>query len=79
MTFVPLSATEIYVLGSDLNLWLEHADLSTGKFGQVLPPREQVDGSVVGFEPLSEIEVVVRGFDRNLWLEHADDASRMWI
>jgi hypothetical protein len=40
-SFQALSDTEVLVLGSDGNLWLEH-----GPFGTVPPPREQIDGNV---------------------------------
>ena len=65
-TFQALSDTEVLVLGSDGNLWLEH-----GPFGKVPPTRQQVDGNVQAFQPLSDTEVLVLGLDGNLWLEHA--------
>jgi hypothetical protein len=43
-TFQPLSSNEVYVLGSNGKLWLEHSQ--NGTFGQVPPTRQQVDGSV---------------------------------
>ena len=59
----------MYVLGSDGNLWLETS--VHGKFGQVPPPREQVDGDVILFEPLDPNTAYVLGLDGNLWLEHS--------
>jgi hypothetical protein len=61
-----LDADHMLVLGSDLNLWLEH-----GPFGQVPPPRSQVDGKVAAFQALDTDTVYVLGTDGNLWLEHA--------
>jgi len=56
---------DIYVLGSDGNLWFE-----TGPFGtQIPPPRLQVDGNVIAFQALDGNNVVVLGSDGNLWLE----------
>ena len=43
-TFQALSDTEVLVLGSNGNLWLEH-----GPFGEIPPPRQQVDGNVYAF------------------------------
>ena len=39
--FQALSDTEVFVLGTNGNLWLEH-----GPFGNVPPSRQQVDGNV---------------------------------
>ena len=55
----------IFVLGTDGNLWLEH-----GPFGTVPPKREQVDGNVQAFQALDERLVFVQGLDGNLWLEN---------
>jgi hypothetical protein len=41
VAFQALSDTEVLVLGSDGKLWLEH-----GPFGNVPPPRQQVDGNI---------------------------------
>jgi hypothetical protein len=60
-----LSDTEVLVLGTDGNLWLEH-----GPFGKLPPPREQVEANVRDFQALSDTEVLVVGTDGNLWLEH---------
>jgi hypothetical protein len=65
-TFQALSATQIFVLGSNGNLWLEQAP-----FGKVPPSRQQVDGLVRTFQALSATEAVVLGHDNNLWLEQA--------
>ncbi len=75
---------EICVLGSNGILWLEHAanvapvlsPIEEIKFGQVPPPREQVDGNVAAFQPLYGLfgmlkDVYVLGRDRNLWLDHS--------
>ncbi len=51
-TFQGLSDTEVVVLGTDGNLWMEHAG-SNGKFGAVPPPREQIDGNAIAFQALS--------------------------
>jgi hypothetical protein len=65
-SFQALSDTEVFVLGFDGNLWLEH-----GPFGQQIPPiRQQVDGNVLAFQALSDTEAFVLGTDGNLWLEH---------
>jgi hypothetical protein len=65
-SFQALSDTEVLVLHSDGNLWLEH-----GPFGQLhLPPR-QVDGNVIAFQALSDTDVFVLGRNGNLWHEHA--------
>jgi hypothetical protein len=66
-TFQSLDGTNIFVLGSDGNLWLEHAP-----FGQHVPPsRQQVDGNVLAFQELDTETVLVLGTDGNLWLEQA--------
>src|SRR5580700_10848057 len=74
--FEPLSAYEIYVLGSNGNLWLEHSG-ANGLFGQVPPPRQQVDGNVAAFYPLNANNIYVLGIDANLWLEH-NGANRLF-
>jgi hypothetical protein len=63
-TFQALSDTEVLVLGTNGNLWLEQ-----GPFGTVPPPRQQVDGNVRTFQALSATEVLVLGTNGNLWLE----------
>ena len=67
--FKAIDVNTVYVLGSDGNLWLETS--VHGKFGQVPPPREQVDGDVILFEPLDPNTAYVLGLDGNLWLEHS--------
>ncbi len=59
---------QIFVLGSDGNLWLEE-----GPFGQQIPPpRVPIDGNVdlyAAFQAFFANEVFVCGSDGNLWLE----------
>ena len=43
----PQNANHIFVLGTDGNMWLEHAP-----FGEGIPRREQVDGNVRAFQGL---------------------------
>ena len=62
--FQPLSSTEAYVLGTNGNLWHEG-----GPWGQVPPPRNQVDGNVAAFQALSSTEAYVLGTNGNLWHE----------
>ncbi len=64
--FQALNAAEIYVLGSDNNLWLEHAP-----FGSVPPSRTQIDSNVDTFQAMDLGNVYVLGTDGNLWLETA--------
>jgi len=64
--FQAINAGEIYVLGTDDNLWLEHAP-----FNSVPPSRVQVDGSVQTFQAIDIGTVFVLGNDGNLWLERA--------
>ena len=60
-------STDILVLGTVGNLWLEHAP-----FGTLPPPRQQVDGNVRAFQALALSEFVwVLGTDGNLCLEQA--------
>jgi hypothetical protein len=68
-SFSVIDDNTIYVLGTDGNLWLEHA--VNGKFGQVPPPREPVDGNVLAFQAVDANTIFVLGTDGNLWLEHA--------
>src|SRR5262249_22666342 len=65
-SFQGLDSQTICVLGSDRNLWLEHAP-----FGKVPPGRQQVDGNVQAFQALNTNSIYVLGTDDNLWLEHA--------
>ena len=73
--FQAFSDTEVLVLGNDGKLWLEHAGTS-GKFGAVPPPREQVDWNVFAFQGLSDTTVLVLGTDGKLWLEHAESTGK---
>jgi uncharacterized protein (TIGR03437 family) len=65
-TFQALSGSEVLVLGTNGNLWLEQAP-----FGTIPPPREQVDETVQAFQALSDSEVLVLRTNGNLWLEQA--------
>ena len=56
---------EVFVLGTNGNLWLEQAPSGT-----VPPTRVQVDGNVDSFQAMSDGEVFVLGTNGNLWLEH---------
>jgi hypothetical protein len=60
------NADQILVLGTDRNLWLEHAP-----FGRVPPARTQIDGNVLTFQGLDNQTVLVLATDGTLWLEHA--------
>ncbi len=64
--FQAINPGEVYVLGSDDNLWLEHAP-----FGAVPPSRIQVDGNVSTFQAVDLGTILVLGTDGNLWLETA--------
>src|ERR1700734_4202859 len=68
-SFQQASVSDIYVLGADGNLWLEHA--VNGSFGQVPPPREQVDSNVQAFQVLDLETLCCFCVGGNLWLEHA--------
>ena len=59
--FQPLSSAEALVLSTDGKLWLEG-----GPWGQVPPPRNQVDGNVAAFQALSSTSVYVLGTNGNL-------------
>jgi CubicO group peptidase (beta-lactamase class C family) len=66
-TFQALSDAQVFVLGSNGNLWLEQAP-----FGKIPPnPRFQIDGNVRTFQGLSATEAYVLQTDGKLWLEHA--------
>ena len=71
-TFQALSDTEVFVLESNYNLWLEHLWLKHGPGHGPPTRRQQVDGGVQAFQALSDTEVFVLDFDGplNLWLEH---------
>jgi len=64
--FQAVSTSEVYVLGTNGDLWLEQAP-----FGKTPPARAQVDGSVQAFQALSDSEALVLGANGNLWLEQA--------
>jgi hypothetical protein len=57
---------QIFVVGWDGSLWLEHAP-----FGTVPPGRELVEHDVSTFQALDFSTVVVLRADQNLWLEEA--------
>ena len=65
--FQPLNANEIFVCGSDGNLWYEPAPY--GDVSQVIANRLQVDGSVSQFWALDSQRIFVLGTDGNLWFE----------
>jgi hypothetical protein len=65
-SFQGLDSQTVLVLGTNGNLWLEHAPLFA--FG---PGRQQVDGNVQAFQGLDSQTVLVLGTNGNLWLEHA--------
>jgi hypothetical protein len=74
--FAAVSDVDIFVLSRDGTLWFEHAkQVIDGKFGQIPPPRERVDGNVAAFQTIGsssrEWDVYVLGSDRNLWLAHS--------
>ena len=69
--FQALSASEVYVLQTDGNLWLESAP-----FGTIPPPgRSQVDGSVYSFNAIDASDVLVLGTDAKLWWEYGPYTS----
>ncbi|MDH6243016.1 hypothetical protein [Mycobacterium sp. OTB74] len=63
--------TQLFVLGTDGNLWLEFAQ--DGTWGQ--PPRQHVDGNVAAFQPIDSYSAFVLGTDGNLWYEYTDSAQ----
>ncbi len=62
--FQAINSGEIYVLGTDNNLWLEHAP-----FNSIPPSRTQVDANVETFQAVDLGTVFVLGTDGNLWYE----------
>jgi hypothetical protein len=64
--FQAINAGEIFVLGTDNTLWLEHAP-----FNSVPPSRTQIDSNVETFQAIDVGTVFVLGTDGNLWLETA--------
>jgi hypothetical protein len=70
-TFQALTDTEIFVLGKDGSLWLQH-----GQFGGKVPASlRPVDRSVHAFQALSGAVVLVLNPEGNLWLEHGPFAN----
>ncbi len=63
-TFQALSTGEVFVLGTNGNLWFEEPP-----WGTVPPTRMQVDGNVQTFQGLSDTEALVLGTNGDLWLE----------
>ena len=71
LTFQALSLVDIFVVGTDGNLWLENAP-----WGRVPPKRQLIDGTVQAFQTLppqqeDTTQLFVRGYDGNLWFEQA--------
>jgi len=74
--FQALSSNQVFVCGSDGNLWLER-----GPWGQVplpnssYPPgpssRSEIDGNVAAFYAIDPGTIFVLGSDGNLWMEWA--------
>jgi hypothetical protein len=64
ISFQAVSATQIFVLGSDEKLWLELAP-----FGAVPPKRKQVDVGVRSFQALGAGSTFVLRTDGTLWRE----------
>lgn len=67
--FQALSATEVFVLGSDGKLWLENSPF--GNISQTIAKRLAVDANVQTFQVMDINTVFVLGTDGNLWLETA--------
>lgn len=68
--FHPIDYDNVYGLGGDGNLWLEHS--VNGMFGQVPPPREQVDTDVVVFQGFDTKRVAVLDTNSDLYFDFAD-------
>jgi hypothetical protein len=66
LTFQPLDINTVIVLGSDGNLWLEHAPS-----GNPPPTRQQIDANVVEFLATDSSNVLVLGSDGKLWWKEA--------
>lgn len=62
--FQGLSDTQVCVLGSDSNLWIDNAPWNDMNAPET---RQHVDGDVVAFQALGDNEVYVIGSDHNLW------------
>jgi nucleotide-binding universal stress UspA family protein len=69
-SFQALDSSDVFVLGTDHKLWLEHAP-----FGSVPPSRQEVDAAVLTFQAEDSSDVFVLGTDHKLWLEHAPFGS----
>jgi hypothetical protein len=63
--FQALGVEDVVVLGTDQNLWLEHAP-----FGNLPPTRQQIDGNVEAFDAVDANTIYVLGSNGALWLEH---------
>lgn len=68
--FQALSPTEIFVMGTDGNLWHEQSTLPWS-VANTVNSRQQVDAHVGTFQVMDSNTVFVLGSDGNLWLEHA--------
>jgi hypothetical protein len=72
--FQALDAETVFVLGKDGKLWLERAG-ANGKFGQVPPPRTQVNtptgAAVTAFQAIDADDVYVLDSNQALWLLQA--------
>ena len=63
--FQGLDVENVVVLGTDQNLWLEHAP-----FGNLPPTRQQIDGNVEAFDAVDANTIYGLGSNGALWLEH---------
>jgi hypothetical protein len=63
-TFEALDNQTVLVLGTDGNLWIEQEP-----FGNVPPPRQQIDDNVQAMQALNIKVVFVLKVDGSLWLE----------
>jgi hypothetical protein len=68
--FQALGVEDVVVLGTDQNLWLEHAP-----FGNLPPTRQQIDGNVEAFDAVDANTIYVLGSNGALWLEHGPFGS----
>jgi hypothetical protein len=69
-SFQALDESNVYVLGQNGNLWLEHG-VGDGLVQSTPPPRELVDQNVRAFQAIDANNVFVLGTDGNLWREHS--------
>ncbi len=67
-SFQAISPTEIFVLGTDNNLWQEFSG-QPWSVPSTMANRLQVDGNVETFQVLDSNTLFVLGTDGNLWLE----------